>query len=357
MKLQVTHIYRYLRHLEEVANSRRNTVEKRAVDTSQRTRRTSSQELREHDGFTNPDLSSVIQRQSSLGAKSPSEQQTERQASPLSNGVLQGDADLSNPLASAMSAYLPDSSQRLRESISQSSDPIAHHLIGALGESSTWSFSRRTLVFLRDHLDHPESPNIDLNEEGSAYQLDWAPQGSDQALSVGNVPSIDYAIFLTNSVKFHIGQLFHLFDEAEFMYHLHEFYKDPLRKAQKNGLWYIQFLLVLALGKAVIVQSREGSSGPPGSDLFLRAMALMPTPAHLFSDALTAIELLCAVSLYFQLADLRNSALIYVSLRCLFFRRRHSSLHNRSSNVPMRYLLARLDWPSTTDGPHICLAS
>jgi proline utilization trans-activator len=186
---------------------------------------------------------------------------------------------------------------------------------GSLGESSTWSFSHRTLVFLRDYLNHPESPNLNLNEEGSAYSVNLFTRGTGEIANVGSLPSIDYAIFLINGVKFHIGQLFHLFDETVFMRNLHEFYGEPFQITETNRLWYIQFQVILALGKAVTVQMKEGSPAPPGSDLFARAVSMMPDSAVLFTDAPTAIELLCAVALYFQLIDMRNTAYIYVSSR------------------------------------------
>lgn len=127
-----------------------------------------------------------------------------------------------------------------------------------------------------------------------------------------DLPSIDHALYLLNGVKFHIGQMYHLFDETEFMSHFHDFYRNPAEKAESRRIWFVQFLVLLALGKAVSVAPLKGASSLPGANFFIRAMNLLPDSSYLFRDALTAIEALIAISLYLQLADMRNSAFIHV---------------------------------------------
>lgn len=240
---------------------------------------------------------------------------------PTSAGLAEGDDELtgedtglSNPIASATSTYLADSNQRLREwyPLTQGRQTRTNVLlIGALGESSTWSFTHRTLVFLSSHLNHPEAPVLTLNEGGAAYRIK-VPMASSDAVNVDNLPSVDYAIFLINSVSFHIGQLFHLFHETKFMVHVHEFYHNPQHKAETDRVWYIHFLVILALGKAITVQTKPQTHAPPGCDLFKKAMAFMPDSATLFGDVLTSIELLCGVSLYLQFVDMRLETYVYV---------------------------------------------
>jgi hypothetical protein len=69
-----------------------------------------------------------------------------------------------------------------------------------------------------------------INEEMTAYELEWNSRRSDPIIEITGIPSLNYAIYLTNTVKFHEGQPFHLFEESEYMRHLHEIYGQSHRK-------------------------------------------------------------------------------------------------------------------------------
>lgn len=180
-------------------------------------------------------------------------------------------------------------------------------------------------MLFRSHVQASDLPHIAINEESRAYDLSWAPDNNNNnkqqqlALALDGLPSPDHAAYLIETLKFHVGPLFHLFDERTFARRARDFYADPAAHAAAGRIWYVQFLAVLALGKAVATNPAMGSRTLPGSALFSRAMALMPDSSYLFNDALTAIETLCVVALYLQSADMRNSAYIYV---------RHSSSPN-----------------------------
>lgn len=84
--------------------------------------------------------------------------------------------------------------------------------------------------------------------------------------------------------------------------------------ASENRLWFAQFLLVLAFGKAFL--SRPQASGePPGAHYFLRAMSVMPEITSVWKDSLLAIEVLALAGLYLYAIDHRESAHVYVGLR------------------------------------------
>ncbi|KAK7424517.1 hypothetical protein QQX98_000482 [Neonectria punicea] len=140
---------------------------------------------------------------------------------------------------------------------------------GCLGESSTWSFSRKALMMIRNHLDEPPLPEYVINEESRAYNLTWSPSGFDETASFTNLPSVDYAKYLLSGVRFHLGQLYHLYDEDEFMRHFDQFYQLPtdrrLEEARENKTWYIQFLVLLALGKAIMSPPMKDSNKLPDS--------------------------------------------------------------------------------------------
>lgn len=168
---------------------------------------------------------------------------------------------------------------------------------------------------IQGHLGQHESPEVPLNVDGQAFKLDWPSCRDLVPRPATDIPSLDYALYLTNTVKFHLGQIYHLFDEDNFMKGLYEFYRngptiEPIADAR---LWYIQFLLIMAFGKALLVPSTTDQS-PPSSGLVTRALELLPDSHGLYQDPLLSVEVLCCLALYLQSIDHRNSAYTYVSL-------------------------------------------
>lgn len=183
--------------------------------------------------------------------------------------------------------------------------------LGALGESSTWSFSRRVFALACDLFPHSESPVVPLNEQGSIYNLNWDIV-TPTDLGLHSLPSVDYAVYLINAVNFHIGQTFHIFNTDLFMQQVHRFYDNRAHvTGEVDRLWYVQFLLALAFGKALVIHDKVDQS-PPGSEFFVKAMSLLPDFPYLYRDSLLAVEILCSISLYLQSIDQRNMAYIYV---------------------------------------------
>jgi len=177
-----------------------------------------------------------------------------------------------------------------------------------MGTSSNWSFHGQVLSLVHEHMHKSPLPAAELLFDGSAYDLTWDGTRSlpDSASPV--IPSIDYAIFLINAVKFHCGQMMHLFEEEEFMFNLHAFYSSTGDKAiWKGSLWYIHFLMIIAFGKT-FVQQKNHSPRPPGADFFIHALQLLPDTNRLCRDPIVATEVLCCIALYLQSLDSRNAA-------------------------------------------------
>lgn len=166
------------------------------------------------------------------------------------------------------------------------------------------------IVDIKNYLNEPDSPEAPLYVDGNAYDFDWSLTGNG-ALIKQELPSFDHALYLMNTVKFHMAQLYHLFDETIFTEHLRQLYGPSPPETAEFGLWYIQYLLVIALGKTFLVQ-RTARDPPPGAIFFARAMKLLPDIKGLYEDTLMSIEILCGISLYLQCIDHRNSAYVYV---------------------------------------------
>lgn len=152
------------------------------------------------------------------------------------------------------------------------------------------------------------------NVDGVAFPLDLPTVKLDEkSIDPNSLPPLDYAIYLTNTVKFHIGQTYHLMDEKVFMAKLYSLYDGTDQGGMSSHrLWLSQFFIIMALGKALLHRGYSKSC-PFGKDYFLRGMEFLPDVGGLQADPVLAIEVCCAVALYLQSVDHRNSAFIYVS--------------------------------------------
>lgn len=182
-----------------------------------------------------------------------------------------------------------------------------------LGPTSTWSFSRRVLTIIQTRV-HPNSTRpIPLAVDGDAYQIHWGHASSDEPPDTSGLPSIDYALYMLSTVKFHLSSLYRFFDEKEFLLNLYEFYDNAQEKAQASRLWYVQFLMILAFGEAFLTPVKTSPNTAGWTRYFTRAMSLLPDITGLWKDPILAIEVLALIALYFHSVDMRDSAYCYVS--------------------------------------------
>ncbi|RSL48153.1 hypothetical protein CEP53_009653 [Fusarium sp. AF-6] len=153
-----------------------------------------------------------------------------------------------------------------------------------------------------------------MNVDGTAFPLDTASLKDDSSLTtLDNLPSFDYANYLTDTVKFYITQTYHLFEESNFNRTLNVIYSQEPPPIGSNRLEYIQYFFVMALGKALL--GRAGSSAqPPGNEYFLQAIKMFPDITGLCQDPILSVEICCGLALYLQSIDHRNSAYLYLGL-------------------------------------------
>lgn len=162
-------------------------------------------------------------------------------------------------------------------------------------------------------------PAASLQFDGSTYDLGWDGRRSNVEGDNVVLPTADFALFLINAVKFHCGQLFHLFDEEYFMRKFSTFHETSDGASSGNrdrDLWYVHYVLIIALGKAFIVRASKDSR-PPGADMFVHAMKLLPDITYLCTDPIQSIEIFCCAALYLQCLDMRNAAYNLVGLQLL----------------------------------------
>jgi hypothetical protein len=185
--------------------------------------------------------------------------------------------------------------------------------VGFLGPTSTWSYCRRALALVEHYVPQTTSPPDPLNLDGAAFTLRWTTKSNVDQEDLANLPPLDYAQYMLSTVKFHLGELFQIVDETHFVHHLKMFYQNPLQTAQQYRLWFVEFLLVLAFGKAFLVQSGPSSFAPPGSEHGTRALALIPNLQQLHEGHILSIEVLALAAIYCQSVDIRVAAFQYAS--------------------------------------------
>ncbi|TKW49897.1 Proline utilization trans-activator, partial [Colletotrichum tanaceti] len=177
-----------------------------------------------------------------------------------------------------------------------------------LGSSSNWSFSRQVLSVTHQHVCQSPLPTNSLLFDGCAYDLGWDGSRTARTADSRLIPSHDYAVFLVNAVRFHCGQMFHLFEEDEFVAGMQGFYaKSSSDRAEEDGLWYIHFLVVLAFGKSLIQKKSHGKR-PAGAEFFVRALQLLPDVTALCKQPILSTEVLCSMAWYYQALDFRHAA-------------------------------------------------
>ncbi|THX16393.1 hypothetical protein D6D17_02751 [Aureobasidium pullulans] len=219
----------------------------------------------------------------------------------ISSRSLSPEPRLMNPFALGASAYAP---------ASRGDVPVY------LGTSSNWAFGRRVLVMSHEQILGSMPGQESLFFQSEIYDLGWdgtrGPFASTSPMEPATLPTADHAIYLINAVKFHCGQMFHLFDEETFM-RCFAIFHDPtvIDKSSLMPLWFVHYLLILAFGKAFLARGTRGRR-PPGAELFVQAMQLLPDTTFLCVRPVQTIEILCCACLYLQSLDYRSPAYILI---------------------------------------------
>lgn len=240
--------------------------------------------------------------------------QDHEEANQLHQEIEDPASGLTNPLSTGPPAFMSADNGR---TCTPASHPlmiakILIPLIVYLGTSSNWSFARRVLSLTHEHIYQEALPTGALIFDGATYDLGWDGLRRSHSLAEPPaVPTYDHALYLINVVKFRCGQLYHLFDENEFMSNLQEFYSEPKPNAT-TGLWYVHFLLILAFGKGFVKHKVQGNR-PPGADYFVKALEMLPDVIVLHEEPIESAEVMCCIALYLQALDCRSSAHNYVS--------------------------------------------
>ncbi|EEU42724.1 uncharacterized protein NECHADRAFT_23362, partial [Fusarium vanettenii 77-13-4] len=207
--------------------------------------------------------------------------------------------------------------------------PARHGNMLFMGTSSNWAFGRRVLTMAHETLTGEPLPIDNLLFDGNVYDLGWdglKENCSQDEFDFSTLPAREFALYLINSVQFRCGTLFQLYDEDTFMRQFEQFHGNSDENEPMSPLWYVHYLILLAFGKAFVVQISKSAS-PPGSELFVQAMKMMPDLVLLDCCPIEKIQVLCSIALYLQ---------------CIFCR---PAAHNVSQYLDEKYVQrCRLVW-------------
>jgi proline utilization trans-activator len=124
-------------------------------------------------------------------------------------------------------------------------------------------------------------------------------------------PSLEGAHELLDRVLRALGQLQHLFEPRSFSDKLSNAFETQPPTVDRNDCWYLEMLMVLAIGELLGGTLQQGEH-LPGSSYYLEALKNLPSFVALRSTGMTAIEVLGLMAFYQQCADRRNDAYLSV---------------------------------------------
>ncbi|KAI8715954.1 Fungal-trans domain-containing protein [Fusarium sp. LHS14.1] len=188
--------------------------------------------------------------------------------------------------------------------------PARHGNMLFMGTSSNWAFGRRVLTMAHETLTGEPLPIDNLLFDGHVYDLGWdglKENCSQDEFDFSTLPAREFALYLINSVQFRCGTLFQLYDEDTFMRQFEQFHGNSDENEPISPLWYVHYLILLAFGKAFVVQISKSAS-PPGSELFVQAMKMMPDLVLLDCCPIEKIQVICSIALYLQCIFCRPAA-------------------------------------------------
>ncbi|KAH7029866.1 uncharacterized protein B0I36DRAFT_364339 [Microdochium trichocladiopsis] len=130
------------------------------------------------------------------------------------------------------------------------------------------------------------------------------------------LPDEAHARRLVDAVLFYVGQTQSHFDPRLFFDRMDLYYAHAHDSAQACTPWFLEMLVVFALGKLFIsdfAQGRDHEQGLPGSQLFEFALSNLPNLGQLYAQGTLGVEILALIALYLQNVDRQAEAYIHIS--------------------------------------------
>ncbi|KAJ5703215.1 hypothetical protein N7488_010763 [Penicillium malachiteum] len=127
------------------------------------------------------------------------------------------------------------------------------------------------------------------------------------------LPPVEKGYQLLDTVLLYLGDAQHYFDARDLSDQLMVFYRKSFDEIQRTSIWYLHVLLVFAIGK-LLRGDLNGTTGPPGFDLFKEALRLLPNISEIRAHGVAGIEILALVAVYYQNIDQKDDAASHIGL-------------------------------------------
>lgn len=125
-----------------------------------------------------------------------------------------------------------------------------------------------------------------------------------------SLPTEEDSLNLLYKFQAAIGDVYHFIDQRQSADHLTTFFHST-SPTKSNDTWYIELLLILALGQLFSAR-RETETPPPGTAYFLEARDRLPDVQQLLLEPVLGIEIMCLLAVYLWICDKGDDAYIYV---------------------------------------------
>ena len=152
-----------------------------------------------------------------------------------------------------------------------------------------------------------------LESPDNVYNLEPERTPNITCADISHWPKEDEANDLLNTVLASIGNLQHLIDPRSFSDRLQRFYDQTPEHSIPKDLFYVQALMVFALGGLLQGKLREGSSFP-GDGYFLESVNLLPSLCTLRNSGTIAVETLGLFAFFLQCSDRKDDAYVHVRM-------------------------------------------
>ncbi|KAK5729329.1 hypothetical protein LTR17_012054 [Elasticomyces elasticus] len=111
-----------------------------------------------------------------------------------------------------------------------------------------------------------------------------------------------------------IGRLQHLAEPRSLSHKLSETYRTQYGTHTIDGIWYVELLLVFAIGQLLQGETRDVDGQPPGFAYFEQAMDRLPNSCTLQRSGTIGIEIMGFITFYLQCSDRKDDAYVYVRI-------------------------------------------
>jgi proline utilization trans-activator len=104
----------------------------------------------------------------------------------------------------------------------------------------------------------------------------------------------------------------HHLDPGDFSKRIAVLYSDLRARRTSAGVFYLNFLLVMAIGE-LLQGPTEGNEELPGARYYQEALNRLPGFSALRNYGVVAVEIMSLIAFYLQCADSKEDAYVYVS--------------------------------------------